>query len=255
MYAEERHRAIAEMVTKRGRVAVAELAAHFDVTAETVRRDLAHLDRLNLVRRVHGGAVLAEPKTTVAPQLTKRDHVSSAERERIAWAAISLLPKGGCSLLLDAGQATARMAALLPPSDRWTVITHAVPVAAALAPLTNVELQLLPGRVHTASQAAVGYATVAAIRQFRADLSFVGTNGISVQHGLSTSDPEEAATKQAMVESAQRVVILTDSSNVGQVRTVRFSDLDDVDVLVTDNRITTADINAFEAAGLDVVRA
>ena len=115
------------------------------------------------------------------------------------------------------------------------MITHAVPIAALLAPLPHIELHLLPGRVRTATQAAVGHTTVEAIGQLRADLAFIGTNGISVRHGLSTPDPEEAATKRALVAGAERVVVLTDSTKVGQERTVRFADLDDVDVLVTDD--------------------
>jgi DeoR family fructose operon transcriptional repressor len=255
MYAEERHQAIAELVASRGRVAVTELATHFDVTTETVRRDLSQLERLRLLRRVHGGAVSMRSLTMLEPQLEDRDNENADQKERIAKAAVALLPEGGCTLLLDAGSTTARLAALLPRTARWTVITHAVPIAALLAPLEHVELQLLPGRVRTATQAAVGHATVAAVHELRADLAFVGTNGISVHHGLSTPDPEEAATKRALVESAQRVVALADASKVGQERTVRFAALEDIDVLVTDDGIDAADVAAFEAAGLDVVRA
>jgi len=255
MYAEERHQAIAELVASRGRVAVTELATHFDVTTETVRRDLSQLERLKLLRRVHGGAVSMRSLTMLEAQLEDRDNVNAAEKDRIARAAVALLPEGGCTLLLDAGSTTARLAALLPATERWTVITHAVPIAALLAPLPHIELHLLPGRVRTATQAAVGHATVTAIHDFRADLAFVGTNGISVLHGLSTPDPEEAATKRAVVESAQRVVVLTDASKVGQERTIRFAALDDIDVLVTDDSVDAADVAAFEAAGLDVVQA
>jgi len=255
MYAEERHQAIAELVATRGRVAVTELASHFDVTTETVRRDLSQLERLKLLRRVHGGAVSMRSVTMLEAQLSDRDQAQSAEKERIARAALALLPEGGCTLLLDAGSTTVRLAAQLPPTEQWTVVTHAVPIAALLAPLPHVELHLLPGRVRPATQAAVGHATVEAIRQLRADLAFVGTNGISVRHGLSTPDPEEAATKRALIESAQRVVVLTDATKIGQERTVRFADLEDVDVLVTDDAIETADAKAFEAAGLDVVTA
>jgi DeoR family transcriptional regulator, fructose operon transcriptional repressor len=255
MYAEERHQAIAELVASRGRVAVTELATHFEVTTETVRRDLSQLERLKLVRRVHGGAVSMGSVTMLEARLPDRDQAQAAEKERIARAAVALLPEGGCTLLLDAGSTTARLAAQLPTTERWTVITHAVPIAALLAPLPHIELHLLPGRVRTATQAAVGHATVEAIRQFRADLAFVGTNGISVRHGLSTPDPEEAATKRAIVENAQRVVALTDATKVGQERTVRFAELEDIDVVVTDDSIVRADVSAFEAAGLEVVRA
>jgi DeoR family transcriptional regulator, fructose operon transcriptional repressor len=255
MYAEERHQAIAELVATRGRVAVTELATRFDVTTETVRRDLSQLERLKLLRRVHGGAVSMRSVTMLEAQLPDRDHTKAEEKERIARAAVTLLPEGGCTLLLDAGSTTVRLAALLPPSEHWTVITHAVPIAALLAPLPHIELHLLPGRVRPTTEAAVGHATIDAIRHFRADLAFVGTNGISVRHGLSTPDPEEAATKRALIESAQRVVVVTDATKVGQERTVRFAELGDVDVLVTDDAIEEADAKAFEAAGLDVVRA
>ena len=137
---------------------------------------------------------------------------------------------------------------------RWTVLTNAVPIAALLAPASHVELQLLPGRVRTTTQAAVGHATVEALGHFRADLAFVGTNGLTVAHGFSTPDPEEAATKRAMVGAAQRVVALADSSKIGQERTVRFARVDEVDVLVTDSRIDAADQQQLEAAGLEIAR-
>ena len=135
------------------------------------------------------------------------------------------------------------------------------PEAAAELPLTSMcaneawlAQQVAPPE-DAATQAAVGHSTVTAIRELRADLAFVGTNGISVDHGLSTPDPEEAATKRALVANAQRVVALSDASKVGQERTVRFAALEDIDVLVTDDGITEADAKSFEAAGLEVVRA
>jgi len=255
MYAEERHQAIAELVAARGRVSVTELAGHFDVTTETVRRDLSTLERMKLLRRVHGGAVSVRSLTMLEAQLSDRDHQNAAEKKRIARAALDLLPSEGCTIVFDAGSTTSRLAELLPTSTHWTVITNAVPIAALLAPMPHVELQVLPGRVRTATQAAVGHSTVRALGEFRADLAFVGTNGITLAHGLSTPDPEEAATKRAMVESAQRVVALTDASKVGQERTVRFAHLSEIDVLITDDRIAEADVNIFETAGLDVIRA
>ncbi|GAA1524352.1 DeoR/GlpR family DNA-binding transcription regulator [Nocardioides humi] len=255
MYAEERHQSIAELVAQRGRVSVTELAGHFDVTTETVRRDLSQLERLKLLRRVHGGAVSTRSVTMLEPRLDDRDHANEEQKERIARAAVALLPEGGGTLLLDAGTTTARFASLLPAGEHWTVITHATPIAAMLAPLPHVELHLLPGRVRTATQAAVGHATVEAVGHFRADVAFLGTNGITVRHGLSTPDPEEAATKRALVASADRVVVLTDAAKVGQERMVSFADLADVDVLVTDDAIADADERAFLDAGLEVIRA
>lgn len=253
MYAEERQQAMVELVTRQGRVSVTDLSREFDVTTETVRRDLSALERLNLLRRVHGGAVPADTFTVIEVALSDRDAAAPEAKERIAAAAVDLLPGASSTLLIDAGSTTGRFASLLPRERPLTVFTHAVPVAARLAGQPNVELHLLPGRVRATTQAAVGAETVEALSRIRADVAILGTNGISVGHGLSTPDDAEAAAKRAMVAAAQRVVVLADSAKIGQERTLRFAEISDVDVLVTDDAITAADRSALEDAGVEVV--
>ena len=133
------------------------------------------------------------------------------------------------------------------------MITHAVPIAARLAGHPNVDLHLLPGRVRRTTQAAVGEDTVAALDRLRTDVAFVGTNGVSAGHGLSTPDHSEAAVKRAMVAGAQRVVVLADSDKLGQEHLVRFAGLDEVDVLVTDDGAATADRRGLSAPDIEVV--
>lgn len=253
MYAEERQQSMAELVTRQGRVSVTELATQFGVTTETVRRDLDTLEALKLLRRVHGGALPPESFTILEAGLGARGLAHPEEKRRIAVAGLALLPTADCSLILDAGTTTIVLAELLPRDHRLTVLTHSVPVAARLADLPHVELHLLPGRVRRTTQAAVGVETVAALARIRADVAFMGTNGITPEHGLSTPDHAEAATKAAIVASAHKVVVLADSSKIGQESTVRFADLTDIDVLVTDDGITPDQLHAFEDAGLQVV--
>lgn len=253
MYAEERQQAIAELVTETGRSSVNDLADRFRVTTETVRRDLSALERLGLVRRVHGGAIPGDRLAAFDTALSERDVVHSAEKDRIAKAALPQLPGAGGSMLLDAGSTTSRFAAALPGDLRLVVMTHAVPVAARLAARPQIELHLLPGRVRTTTQAAVGAETVAALADLRADVAVVGTNGVSLGYGLSTPDIEEAAVKRAMVHGARRVVALADSSKLGVESPVRFATIEELDVLVTDAGITTHDRTALERAGVEVV--
>ena len=104
MYAEERQLAVAELVARDGRVSVTELAANFDVTAETVRRDLSLLEGRGLVRRVHGGALPVESVTLLEAQLTERDLANIEQKQRIAQAAVAFLPGSGGTVLLDAGR-------------------------------------------------------------------------------------------------------------------------------------------------------
>jgi len=253
MYAEERQQAMAQLVAERGRLSVNEIADQFDVTTETVRRDLSVLERIGLLRRVHGGAVPATALAVMEAGLGERDQANTSEKDRIARAALGLLPAAGGTVLLDAGSTTSRLASLLPRDLRLTVVTHAVPVAARLAGSGQVELHLLPGRVRPTTQAAVGAETVEALHRLRADVAFLGTNALSLDHGLSTPDHEEAATKRAMVAAGRRIVCLADSSKLGTESPVRFAETGEVDVLVTDDGIAAADRRAWERAGVEVV--
>jgi len=135
------------------------------------------------------------------------------------------------------------------------VITHAVPVAARVAGLAHVDLRLLPGRVRRTTQAAVGADTVAALSTLRADVAFIGTNGVTPEHGLTTPDADEAATKRALIGSAGRSVVLADSSKHGVNHFAGFAGVDDVDLLITDAGLDAARVSGIEAAGLQVVRA
>ena len=252
MYAEERQQAIARSVTKAGRMSVAELAATYRVTTETIRRDLSTLERAGLVRRVHGGVVPADALTVLETGVSDRDRANAAEKDRIATSALELVPEGG-SIVVDAGTTTARLAGLLPLDQDLEVLTHAVPIAARLAGHPAIRLRLLPGRVRATTQAAVGAETVDALRRLRPDVAFLGTNGISESHGLSTPDPDEAAVKRAIVAGARRVVLLADADKLGQEHLVRFAELREVDILVTDARATAEDLAPLEAAGVKVV--
>lgn len=254
MYAEERHRTIVNLALRYDRVSVADLASRFDVTTETIRRDLDVLDRRGILRRVHGGAVVAENVALAETALTEREPAFVAQKTRIAQAALAYLPKPGSTVLFDSGTSVAKLAAAVPAGTVKTVVTNSVPVAAQLAMANGgTQVHLLGGRVRGLTQATVGGETVAALGRLRCDVAFVGTNGVSVGHGFSTPDPEEAAVKEAMVAAARRVVVLADSSKIGVELLVAFAPLAAVDVLITDDGISAHDRAELAGAGLEVV--
>ncbi len=253
MYAEERQQAIARLVNQRGRMSVNQLAREYDVTTETVRRDLSTLERMGLVRRVHGGVVPPASLSLIEAGLRERDQVNPERKERIARTALEQLPSSGGTILLDAGTTTSRFAGLLPPDHELTVVTHGVPIAARLAGQRQIDLRLLPGRVRRTTQAAVGADTVTALSQLRVDVAFLGTNGVTAEHGLTTPDPDEAAVKRALIASARRVVALADASKFGVETAVRFAAAGEIDVLVTDSDVSSADRRALTKAGVEVV--
>lgn len=255
MYAEERQQAIATVIGNRGRVSVAELADQYGVTTETVRRDLAVLDRLGLIRRVHGGAVVSGALTTIELGTVERDSTRAAEKDRIAGLAQQFLPGSGGSVLFDAGTTTARVAAALPTDLDLVAVTNSLPIATRLTGFAGVRVHLLGGRVRGVTQAAVGAETLRLLGELRVDLAFVGTNALTVRHGLSTPDPEEAAVKRAMIAAADRVVVVADSGKLGREDFVRFGGIDDIDVLVTDSDIPATAHAELVGAGIEVVLA
>ncbi|MCU1515994.1 MAG: DeoR/GlpR transcriptional regulator [Pseudarthrobacter sp.] len=265
MFAEERQQQIAELVAGSGRVTVTLLAERFRITTETVRRDLAALESAGTVRRVHGGAVAADRFSTTEESITERAIQRPDQKQRIAQAAMALVPRTSSgSILIDGGTTTEILADLLSrrtavePSAAGTlselvVITHAVPIAARLASTPGIALEILGGRVRGLTQAAVGQATVEAARRMRPDVAFIGTNGIHPSFGLSTPDPEEAAVKAAFVQSARRIVVLADSSKLDAETLVQFASLKDLDTLITDSEPSPELAAALSEAGVDVV--
>lgn len=253
MYAAERHEAILERARAQGRVEVGALAEELAVTVETVRRDLTALERLGVVRRVHGGALPVE-RLTLEPALAARESHQSEQKLRIAERAIAEIPDGG-SILLDSGTTTGAIARLLPRDKRFTVVTNSVAVASRLADLPGIEFMMLGGRVRSLTGAAVGQWTTDALKDMSIDVAFIGTNGFSVERGFTTPDQAESDAKRAMVTAARRVIVVSDATKAGQVHLHRFADTSEVAMLVTDTGLDDDTTEDFDTAGVEVVRA
>ena len=253
MYAEERQQEILRLARANGRVDVTELAEGFNVTAETVRRDLTTLERAGVLRRVHGGAIPVE-RIGFEPALATRDAVLTAEKERIAKAAVAELPDEG-SIILDAGTTTARLALALPVDRELTVIVNSPVLATMLGGRANLNVLILGGRIRGRTMATVDDWAVRPLADLYVDVAFMGTNGASVERGLTTPDPAEAAVKRAMIASSRRAVLLADHTKIGNDYLARFGTLSDVDTLVTDSGLDEDLADEVEAAGVRVVRA
>lgn len=253
MYAQERQEAIVRRARLEGRVQVAALAQDFGVTTETVRRDLVRLERHGLMRRVHGGALPVE-RWGREPAMDERESVHAAEKDRIGKAAVAYVPREG-SVLLDAGTTTARLAELLPADGNLTVVTNGVPIALQLAQRANCTVLMLGGRVRSRTLAQVDAWALRSLADLHVDVAFIAADGVSPRHGLTTPDLVEAETKRAMVAAASRVVLVADSSKVGQVHLARFADIEQIDVFVTDDGLDDHAAEEFQLAGPQVVRA
>ncbi|MGB7979970.1 MAG: DeoR/GlpR family DNA-binding transcription regulator [Candidatus Nanopelagicales bacterium] len=254
MYAEERQAAIAGRARTAGRVEVLELAETFDVTPETIRRDLSTLERAGVLRRVHGGAIVTD-LIGFEPALAERESVRTAEKASIARAALEFLPAQEGAIALDAGSSTYQLAALLPADRPLTVVTNSLPIASLLAARPALTVHLVGGRVRGRTLATVGVDAVGYVNHVHVDVAFLGINGFSLERGLTTPNATEAAVKSAFVTSARRRVLLADHTKYGHDHFAHVADLDQVEVIVTDSALAHSAVAPIEAAGPQVVLA
>ena len=253
MFQVERRRRIMDVVQQVGRVDVADLAETFDVTNETIRRDLNQLQRERLVTRVHGGAVPFRDSMITEP-LQVREGRHAEEKRRIAQAAALEVPESG-SVMIDAGSTTAYLTRYVDLDRDLTVITNSVPIFWALATTVKPHVIMLGGVLRRQTMAFVDETGVEMLRDFTVDVLFMGCDGASVENGFSVPYRSEAALKRAMISSARRTVMMFDHSKLGNDRLLRFASLAEVDTIVTGVEVDEATAQRFQEHGPVVVRA
>ncbi|MDG4668260.1 DeoR/GlpR family DNA-binding transcription regulator [Mycobacterium sp. 236(2023)] len=251
MDSDTRQGRIVEFARTRGRVDVASLATELDVASETIRRDLKVLAGRRLLKRVHGGAV---PMETAAFEsgVEYRSQVDLAQKHRIAGAATELL-HGAETVYLDEGFTPRLIAERLSDED-VTVVTSSLLAAEALAHSRTVTVLLLGGRMRGRTLATVDHWAVDMLRSLVIDVAFVGTNGISLEHGLTTPDPAVAAVKNAAVTVARRPILVAAHSKFGESSFCRFAKVSDFESIVTGSELAPSDARRYEALGPVVLR-
>ncbi len=247
LFQPERQQEIVTDALARGRVEVADLSTRFNVTPETIRRDLSDLQRRRVLRRVHGGAV---PWETAAfePSLAIRNDQHDAEKRLIARLAVEELPEGG-SVILDSGSTTGRFAEAIPRDVGLQLATNSLPTAQVLSGLENAELMVIGGTVRKNTMAMVDMQAVEMVRDLHVDCLFISCDAASAENGLTTPYRHEAAIKRAMIGSARRVVALVDHSKFGADHFIRFADWAEIDVLITNSQVAERTVASIEETG------
>lgn len=249
---DSRQRRIVEFARTRGRVEVLALAEELNVASETIRRDLKVLAGRRMLKRVHGGAI---PLETAAFESTVeyRSQVDLAQKHRIAAAAADLL-HGAETVYLDEGF-TPRLIAERLADEQLTVVTSSLLAAEALAHSETVTVLLLGGRMRGRTLATVDNWAVERLRSLVIDVAYLGTNGITPEHGLTTPDPAVAAVKQTAVSVATRRILVAADSKFGETSFCRFAEVSDFETIVTGTELPGAEAARYEALGPSMVRA
>jgi DeoR family fructose operon transcriptional repressor len=250
--APQRRERLSLMIESRGAARLDELSAALGVSAATIRRDLDELARSGRLRRVHGGAVAIDERPSEL-HFDAKAAEAAAEKERIAARAIELLSPDD-AVYLDSGSTVLAAARLLRGWSRLTVVTNSLPAAAELAG-QGPRLIVIGGELRATSQALVGPLTRLFLDRIHVDRALMGTFALSLEEGLTTTDPTEAYTKELVLARAREVILLADSRKVGTRSLVHAGRLNDVDVLVTDAGIDDRSVRSLERRGIRVIKA
>lgn len=245
----ERLGAILEELSADGSVSVAALVERLGVSPATIRRDLERLEEQHLLTRTHGGA-LAQGVLYELPLRYKASR-HEQEKRRIAEAAAQRVVEGA-TVGLTGGTTTTEVARQLVDRQRLTVVTNALNIAGELAIRPNVKLVVTGGTGRSESYELVGPLAVQALSRLHLDLAFVGADGISAGDGFTTHHEVEADTNRALIQRAERVIVVADGSKLGRATFAQICPIDMVHELITDDRGDRGEIERLRNAGLTV---
>ncbi len=233
-------------------VRVEELTEQLAVSSATIRRDLGELEKLGELRRVYGGAVSTGGRLD-EPLFDDKTAVAATQKRRIAEAAAKLV-KPNDTIYLDGGSTVLELARLLKDRSNINIVTNSLRAAVELAG-RGPRLILVGGELRRLAQTTVGPLTRFLIQELHVDKAFMGTIGLSLEEGLTTTDPTEAYTKELVMEHAREVILLADSSKAHKVSFTRAGGLDKIHVLITDEQFDKKFAKALNKRGIEVVRA
>ena len=233
--AEERQNEILSLLKSRGRVAVSQLSAQLDVSEVTIRRDLHQMAELNLLHRVHGGAI---PAQTVEPELPflQRTSLYAAEKRRIGAAAAALINPGETAILLG-GSTTLEIAPYLAHKDELTIITDSMLIAQAVARHSATTVILLGGVVRNSELTTGGHLAQLCLQELRADTVIFGVRAVNFDQGLLLDVVAEVTIFRECMKAARKAILVVDHSKFDQMATAVLGPIATVDQIVTDAQV------------------
>ncbi|WP_428029081.1 DeoR/GlpR family DNA-binding transcription regulator [Ancylobacter sp.] len=226
-----RQQDILMLARAQGRVSVEELSGRFDVSPQTIRKDLNDLCVRRLMSRVHGGAVVASGVENLAYEA--RRAMAQGAKRAIAEAAASMVPNRA-SLFINIGTTTEEVARALADHEDLLVITNNLNVATLLYRHPRIELIMAGGPVRHADGAVIGSAAVDFVRQFRVDYAVIGASAIEEDGTLLDFDYREVQVARAIIDNARQIILVADRSKLERTAPVRIGSMSEVDTFVTD---------------------
>jgi DeoR/GlpR family transcriptional regulator of sugar metabolism len=248
MLKKERQAYILHQVNLHNKVLSSSLCTEINVSEDTIRRDLQELADEGKVIKVHGGA-LSHSFNEVS--FSVNGVYSQNQKKLIAEKAISLI-SNGMFILTSGGTTIIEMARSLPPQLKATFISGSIPAVLEYMQHPNIEVIMIGDKISKNSKITVGSEAIAKIKQLKADICFLGTNAIDLEHGITDNDWEVVQLKKAMIESSKKVVCLAIAEKVNTVQPIKICGVEDIDLLITELPANDIILNPYKLAGVNV---
>ena len=229
---EERIHQIHELMKDRTRISLDELCDIFKVSKNTIRRDIAELEDQGVIRKVYGGIVLEESNIKSLEPFSAREIRHINEKQKIAAAAVENVREGDV-IYVDSGTTTMHMIPYLAAKNFLTVVTASVYVLELAAKYSNLNVIATGGTLQAPIKAFVGPSVLSFIRTYNFTKVFLAATGVSLEHGATNASPLEWEIKQCLVQKPCPKYLLVDSSKFDVASLMTYSDLKDIDCIVT----------------------
>ena len=227
----DRQNDIVKVALSNGRVTVDDLSLRFNVTPQTIRKDLNELCELRVLKRTHGGAIVSSSVEN-APYEARR-FFSVEEKQLIGRAAAEQIPNGS-SLFINIGTTTECVAKALTEHEQLLVVTNNLNVAIMLSKHPSIDVIVVGGPVRRIDGAVVGGAAVDAIRQFKVDIAVIGASGLDEDGALLDFDAQEVQVSRAIIANSRQVMLVCDQTKLERTAPVRIAHMSEIDTFVTD---------------------
>lgn len=252
MLAQDRQDSILEELSQDGSVKVSKLTKMFQVSIETIRRDLEFLEKQGFLKRVYGGAVLKKNSVDKL-NFSNRKNEFIEEKKEVAQIAARYVEEGQ-SIALSGGTTSIEIARELKKNFKnLTIITNSLLVTNELSDIDGFNVILTGGILNHKEYAFYGEISKNVLLNFMVDKAFIPVSGVSLTKGITEYMIEEVQIQRAMMEIAQEVIVLADSSKIDGISLVKIADLDEVNLVITDSNLDNKILDKYIKKGIEIV--
>lgn len=249
---EQRRNMIVELVNQSGNISFAQLKNKIPQISEmTLRTDLKALDEAKRIVRVHGGAKSVDVVIGTDDMLSRRQVRNIEAKQQIVNKAKQFLRRD-TTIFLDSGSTTTMLASCIPDQSSL-IYTNSLTCAVELGRLTKPSVYLLGGKINQYSMSVCGIHTIQEVQRINFDQAFVGVTSYFDQTGFNCGVDEEAVLKKTVMQQAEQVILLMDSSKIGVKSTYTFCNLSDVDIVISNDSLPEEFLEECEKCGVQVI--